>query len=123
MAFTLYDAYGTPVAYSEDDNHIYLFGGIPVAYLAGGSVYAFSGIHLGRFENGWITDNNGRVVFFTESALEGPTKPMKKMKPLKGVKGIKPMKSVKQMKPMKPMKRQKWSDLSGEQFFHRRTDA
>lgn len=117
MNSTFYDSNGRPVAYTEDDVHIYLFSGEPVAYLDNGSVYSFSGRHLGRFENGCIRDNNGQCVFFTENATGGPMKPMEMMKPMKSMEQMKPMKGMKEMRPMRPMDSLSWSELSGEHFF------
>jgi len=68
MEFIFYDLNGSPTAYTEDGTHIYFFSGEPVAYFVDESVYSFTGVHLGRFENGWIRDNNGDCVFFTEYA-------------------------------------------------------
>lgn len=117
MELTFYESNGKPVAYTEDGVHIYLFSGEPVAYLDEGSVYSFSGKHLGRFEKGWIRDNNGDCVFFTEVATGGPMKPMKIMKPIKSMKQMKQMKSMKEIRPMRPMDSLSWSELSGKQFF------
>ena len=118
MDATFYDSNGSPIAYTEDNEDIFLYSGMPVAYLSDNSVYAYSGRHLGWFDNGWIRDNGGFCTFFTEEASGGPMKPMKQMKPMKGMKGMKPMKGMKQMKPMKPMDQLSWSSLSGVQFFH-----
>jgi len=117
MQITFYNSQGHPTAYTEDEVHIYLFSGQPVAYIDDSSVYAYNGRHLGRFEDGWIRDNQGNCVFFTEDASGGPMKPMKSMRPMKGMKSMKPMKSMKQMKPMRPMNTSSWSELSREQFF------
>lgn len=117
MSSTFYDSQGKPIAYTEDDIHIYLFSGKAVAYLDGSSVYAYNGKHLGRFEDGWIRDNQGHCVFFTQEVSGGPMKPIKKIKPMKRMKKMKPMKRMKKMKPMRPMNRRAWSDLSGEHFF------
>jgi hypothetical protein len=117
MDITFYDQDGTPVAYTGDRQHIYLYSGRPVAYLSDGSVYAYTGKHLGWFNKGWVRDHEGFCVFFTADARGGPMKPMKKMKPMKGIKGMKPMKGMKQMKPMRAMEHSSWSPLSGEQFF------
>lgn len=44
---TFYDSYGTPVAYTEDDESIYLFKGNPVAYFYENKVYGYNGHHFG----------------------------------------------------------------------------
>jgi len=117
MDITFCDSTGSPIAYSEDNEHIYLYSGQPVAYLSDGSIFAYSGEHLGRFEKDWVRDNQGYCVFYTSDAKGGPMKPMKKMKPMKGMKKMKPMKGMKKTKPMKPMDKSSWSTLSGAQFF------
>ena len=112
-----YDRSGSPVAYTQDGTHIYTFKGEPVAYFHVESVYSFSGSHLGWFEDGWIRDNNGHCVFYTQEAQGGPVKPMKQAKPLKSIKSLKPIKSLRSARPLKAMKSLSWSSLSGEHFF------
>lgn len=115
---TFYDRNGKPVAYTEDDIHIYLFSGKPVAYCVDNAIYSFGGRHMGWFENGWIRDLHGACAFFTENAVgSGPMKPMKQMKPMKCMKQMKPMKAMREMKRMKAMNQLTWSVLSGENFF------
>jgi len=99
MEIIFYNSQGHPTAYTEDEVYIYLFSGQPVAYIDDSSVFAYNGRHLGRFEDGWIRDNQGNCVFFTEDSSGVPMKPMKSMKP------------------MRPMNTLLWSQLSGEQFF------
>ena len=114
---TFYDQKGSPIAYTQDGTHIYTFSGKPVAYLHGNSVYSYDGNHLGWFENGWIRDNSGNCVFYTNSAKGGPVKPVKSVKPIKSVKSIRPIKSVKSIAPVKSVFTLSWSNLSGEHFF------
>ena len=118
MEMTFYDHNGSPIAYTADGTHIYLFSGEPVAYINRESVYVYYGKHVGWFIDDWIRDHSGGCVFFTEhTARGGPSKPIKRIKPVKGVKGIKPIKGIKQIKPIKPIKSLSWSRLSGEHFF------
>ena len=115
---TFYDSSGKAIAYSEDNENIYLYSGEPVAYLYNDIVYSYNGKQLGRFENGWIRDKTGRCVFFTENAQgSGPLKPMKQIKPLKGLKKLRPIKSLREIPSLKPLNSFSWSDLSGDQFF------
>lgn len=116
---TFYNRYGKPIAYTDDGEYIYLFSGKPVAYFDDESVYGFNGKHLGRFIDGWIRDNNGHCVFFTEESYgSGPVKPIRQVKPVKSVKSVKPVKSVKQVRPVKPVISLSWSPLSSELFFN-----
>jgi hypothetical protein len=117
MTIDFYSKTGEPIAHSEDGEHIYLFSGTPVAYLAGDAVYTFSGEHIGWFEDGWIRDKQGGCVLFTADARGGPVKPVKHVKTVKGVKNVKPVKGVKQAKSVKAVKSLSWSPLSGNQFF------
>lgn len=116
---TFYNCDGQPIAYTEDDIHIFLFTGEPVAYIYGNAVYGYNGRHYGWFEQGWIRDLHGACVFFTENATgSGPIKPMKQMRPMKYMKYMKPMKCMKEMKRMKAMNQLSWSALSGKSFFY-----
>ena len=47
-----YDNCGHPTAYTEDDIHIYLFTGEPVAYLHTDAVYGYNGRQIGWFRDG-----------------------------------------------------------------------
>ena len=114
----LYDKYGEPFAYSEDDVYIYLFNGQPVAYFYNDTVYGFNGHQFGWFVNGWVRDLQGKCVFFTEYTTgPGPVKPVKKVRPIKSVKRVKPVRQVKQVRKARPVSSLNWSELSGAQFF------
>lgn len=115
---TFYDSTGRAVAYTEDNENIYLYSGVPVAYLYGNLVYSFRGSQLGRFENGWIRDKGGYCVFFTENARgSGPVKPVKQVRPVKGIKKLKPIKGIRHAPSVKVADRFSWSNISGERFF------
>ena len=115
---TFYNSEGRAVAYTEDNEHIYLFNGIPVGYFWGDLIYSFGGKQLGRFENGWIRDKKGLCVFFTENAQgSGPIRPVKHVRPVKGVKRIKPIKGIRQIASVKAANLMGWSSISGERFF------
>jgi len=114
---TFYDSTGRAVAYTDDRETIYLFSGEPVAYLFEGMVYTFKGSRIGFYSNGWIRDNTGKCVFYTEHAIGGPIRPIRQIKPLKGIKGIKPIRSIRHTSLVRPMEQNVWSGLSGERFF------
>ena len=115
---TFYDYTGEPIAYSEDNIHIYLYTGEPVAYFDRDAVYGFNGKQFGWFNNGWIRDLNGNCVFFTENATGyGPVKPVKHICPVKGVKHVKPVKCVQAVLRVRPVSCLNWSSLSGIAFF------
>jgi|APSaa5957512535_1039671.scaffolds.fasta_scaffold56645_1 hypothetical protein len=117
MNLTFFDQSGTAVAYSEDEQTIYLFDGRPVAYLDDDSAYSFSGEHLGWYLRGWILDNVGYCILFTDNASGGPFKPFKGFKPFKDFKKSKPIKEFKKHKPQKQSIKSSWSDVSAEEFF------
>ena len=113
-----YDYNGEPVAYSEDDIHIYLFTGEPVAYFDKDAVYGYNGKQLGWFNNGWIRDLNGCCVFFTENSTgSGPVKPVKHVCPEKSIKHVKPVKCMKAVQNIRPVSCLDWSPLTGTAFF------
>ena len=117
MDTVFYDSGGRPVAYSEDNETIYLYSGEAVAYFDNTSVFAFSGQHLGRFKDGWMTDHYGYCVFFTDDAHGDPPHPPKKPVPKKALKHIKPRQEPQERKTVPSSKSRRWSKLSGAQFF------
>ncbi|MNJ23235.1 4-fold beta flower protein [Pseudomonas muyukensis] len=117
MPLNFYDRAGTPIAYTDDGEHIFTISGRPVAYLNDGSVYSYQGRHLGLMAEGVIRDNSGHVALFTEGARLGVTRPMLRLMPLKGLKQLKPLKQLRQLRPLKPLNRMTWSQLSGQKFF------
>lgn len=113
-----YNKNGKPIAYlSERDNEtIYLFNGTAVAYIYDDCVYTFKGRHIGWYEKGWIYDNNGYCVFFTQNASNGPTKPVRQITPVRSSTRVKPIKGVKSIKPVRPIKRLSWISNSDDFF-------
>jgi len=101
----LYNNSGTPVAYisTDDASTIYLWSGIPVAYLeesAGeANVWGFNGKHLGWFENGVIWDDRGNGACAIEAALPNFGKPQ----PVKSLRRLKPPKRQHKLTPLKPI--------------------
>lgn len=112
-----YDNMGRPVAYTDDNGHIFMFEGQPVAYLHGNSVYSFRGQHLGWFSDGWIRDERGACVLFSGAASGGPLRPLKQLKPLKGLRQLMPLKGLRQLAPLRPLNSLGWSQILGTQFF------
>jgi hypothetical protein len=111
MDIVFYDQNGAPVAYSEDQLHIFLYNGKPVAYFDENSIYSFSGKHLGWYKDGWILDHDGNAAFFTDHAQGVPLKPLKDLIPLKENKDLMPVKALKELKPLKPLKTLNWTQL------------
>lgn len=115
---TLFNRQGTPIAYMDSGGTIYLFRGDPVAYVHQGSVYSFSGKHLGRYSRGWIRDHGGNCVFFTRGARGGPERPQMAQVPPKDPKKPRPMKGAREAPPARPESRASWSRSSTERFFN-----
>ncbi len=59
-----------------------------MAYFYCNSILGFRGHQLGTINKGWIRDNSGLCVFFTENAYGGPVKPVMHVKPIKSVKQV-----------------------------------
>lgn len=117
MEITFYDHSGRAIAYSEDGEHIFLFSGHAVAFINGNSIYDYSGRHLGWFRYGWVQENAGRYVYFTEKAKGGPSRPSKARKPTKVTKQTCPVKNPLMPKPKKSDVPPAWSAATGDQFF------
>lgn len=117
MEITFYDHAGRAVAYSEDREHIFLFSGHAVAFINGNSIYDYSGRHIGWFKYGWVRENAGRYVYFTEKAKGGLSRPPKDRKPAKVTKQTPPVKNIMQSKPSKADIPPAWSATNGDQFF------
>jgi len=115
---TFYNNEGRAVAYLFEGQHIYLYGGKPVAWMRGEDVYAYSGKFLGWLEDGWIRDRDGGCVFFTDNASGGPLKPVKKLRPLRGLRGLRPLRGIAQIRPIRAIKSLGWSPLTSEVFFN-----
>lgn len=102
MNETLYDIEGNPIAYInwDDNGTIYLWNGVPVAYLYGSDmIYGFNGSHLGWYIDGVVWNVKGMRAGFNKQTC--PV--MKKMEPLKSLRQLKPLKSLRQLPYCKPI--------------------
>lgn len=117
MKAAFYDKKGYPIAYC-DGSTLYLYSGEPVAYFSGSSLYAYSGRYLGRFASGWLRDNKGNCMLFTESAKGGPDLPDTHREPRRAPTYPIPVKVKRERKPPNPEPKDKWSRLSVERFFN-----
>jgi 4-fold beta-flower domain-containing protein len=117
--WTLYDQNGEAIAYIDSNGDIYLYDDTPVGYLDDDreSVYAYSGQHLGWFMDGWVRDNEGACVYFTDLAQGGPVRPVRQVRPVKGVRGVRPVRGVRQVRPIRPGGSLGWSRLMNRSFF------
>jgi hypothetical protein len=120
MPRTFYDRSGKPVAYTEDEVHIFLYTGYPAGYLYDSAVYSYTGRHLGMLRSGWIRDHTGACVFFTEEATGGgPPLPELQAKPRKLLKKAKPPKGRRETPPPRADDLTEWSGQAAETFFVR----
>ncbi len=117
MALIFYDKIGTPMAYTDDNIHIFYFTGETIAYIHGISIYNYEGKHLGFFKDGWIRDNNGKCVIFTKGAIDGPKKRTQDIAPVKSQKLNIPNKKPKENKNKEFLVKQEWSELAVKEFF------
>lgn len=117
MSNIFYSKSGTPVAYIEDESHIFLFSGECVGYVYEDSIFSFNGRHLGFFRDGWLRDNNGKCVLFIKNAKNGPERRRKDIGRVKNLKAKIPFKKPREKQPKKLEIKQEWSELSLLQFF------
>ena len=113
----LYDRLGEAIVHIKD-NTIYTISGIPVAFLQHEYVYAYSGVQLGTYENGWLRDLQGSCVFFSDHvAGVGPVPPVPRVPPVPSVPKIPPVPPVPQIPHVKAVPGLSWSAIEGSQFF------
>lgn len=117
MSLEFYDFKGMPVAYTDDDEHIYSFDGRPVAYFFGDSVYSYRGHHLGFFRRGLIHDNRGLLVLITPDSMGSTLRPLLRPMPTKGAQRARPTKRTRRP-PSEPLFFLTFSSrISPQQFF------
>ena len=114
-----YDRSGTAVAYCDDSEHIYLFGGESVAYMDADAVYSYRGELLGWFESGWLRDKDGRCLAFAESATGGPPRPTRKADPYQAMKQSMPIQEHQDPRSLRPIHSNAWSAQTALEFFSR----
>ncbi|WP_371257945.1 4-fold beta flower protein [Pseudomonas sp. URMO17WK12:I4] len=117
MELTFYNRNGQPCCYCQDGEHLYTFGGQPIAYIHEESIYSFPGRHLGWFVNGWIYDSSGHPLLFSEQATGGPGKPGRAGRPGKAGRAGRPGKGGRAGRPGRPGLSASWSSLTAEAFF------
>lgn len=121
MPMDLYDRAGYAVAYTDDDEHIYLYTGEAVSYLVDGALYTYRGEQLGWCDTGWIRDKDGRCVAFSEAATNGPSRPPMGIKPPQAVRQGRPPKEPRDPRALRPIHSNAWSTLSAREFFANRS--
>ncbi|ORC57679.1 hypothetical protein BZK31_18540 [Pseudomonas floridensis] len=117
---SFYDRHGRAIAWYDDEQDspaIYMYSGRPVAWISEESIYAYSGVHLGWFVDGWIRDARGNAVCFTTDCSGGPARPARQARPATGARQARPARGARQARPPKPARTSSWSTLTGEGFF------
>jgi hypothetical protein len=113
-----FDRQGFPVAYSDEQGHLFSFQGLALGYLDGDSVFNFQGRHIGWHAHGWIWDHSGCAVLFSNSAAPlGPMLPLKRNLPLRSAKHLPPFRGLQQQKPLKVPFSTLWSTRDQRSFF------
>jgi len=120
MSNIFYSKSGSPVAYTEDGSHIFLYTGECVGYIFEDSIFSFNGRHLGFFVDGWVRDKNGRCVLFIRTAKKGPERRRKDIARIKEQKLKIPIKKPREEQLSKLEIKQEWSELSLLQFFDKK---
>jgi len=115
---TLFGRDGSAVAYIADDLTMYLWSGVPVAYLktdqtgGGFHIYGFNGQHLGWYVAGVVRDREGQAVGARREALLT----LVKLEPLKALKKLQPLKSIEKLAPLRPLFRNTWASVNLDGF-------
>lgn len=117
MSLEFYDYHGVPVAYTDDEEHIYSFDGRPVAYICGSRVYSYRGRQLGHFDRGLIHDNRGLLVLITPDSRGGTMKPLLRPVPTKNTQRVKPAKKNRRPGSTPLFFLGLCSRITGQQFF------
>jgi hypothetical protein len=109
----LFDQRGEATAYIalNDELTIYLWSGIPVAYLDRENgddfhVYGFNGKHLGWFVGGIIWGHDGNAGCAVKDRLQ-----FVQLEPLKALKQLKPIKSLEELAPLRPLFTTSWGRI------------
>ena len=100
MEESLYNLRGDAIAYiaHDDDNTIYMWNGMPVAYIYDDCIYGFNGKHLGWFDDGYIRDLGGNILGSNEESAVG----FVGFEPFKGFKQFSPFRAFREFEHTKP---------------------
>jgi len=69
-------------------------------FLSGEAIHSMSGNYLGKFQNGFIRDKNGKAVAFIKGASGGPILPLAKVPQIPPIPPIPPLKSIPSIPPI-----------------------
>lgn len=112
---TLFDKQTKPIAYisyTDRDSTIYMWDGIPVAYMVRGEeIYHFNGRFLGWYRDGVLYDREGYAVAARKGVMRGEVimNSPYTQSGVKGVKHIQPIRHIRALRPAMPRFRDEWS--------------
>ncbi|MGH8742732.1 MAG: 4-fold beta flower protein [Burkholderiales bacterium] len=88
------------------------------AFINNSAVYNYQCRYLGRFDNGFLRDCNGRAVSFVHGASGGPATPSVEDPPISPGTSIPPLAPVPPAPPVPPVSYPGWSVLDFENFIN-----
>lgn len=92
----------------------YDYGGRPLAFLDGENIVSYSGKHLGWFRDGYVRDQRGDAVGFSEGARGGPITPVPAIPPILPIPAIPPILPIPPIPPIPPIFSLSWSSRTLE---------
>ena len=114
----IYDKTGRAVAHIQ--NRVFFsIQGEPLAFLdMTKNIYNYKGMHIGRFEFGWVRDLQGYCIAFTDKCSGGgPILPILKITPIPNIPQIPPIPPIPEIPKIPGIPQLSWSSLSWKQFF------
>jgi hypothetical protein len=114
----IHDRKGNAAFYLDQDKiHIYSWAGEPVGFVEKGAIFTFKAKFLGWYDEGWIRDQDGKCVGFTEPGKGGPNPPAARHPDPPPDHQEPPEKPEIRETPGRPVRRPLWSSLSDSEFF------
>ena len=114
----IFDSSGVAKAFVSE-GVFYDYGGRPLAFLDGENIVSYSGRHFGWFRDGYIRDEHGDAVGFTEGARGGPITPIPAIPPIPPIPSIPPIPTIPPILPIPPIFSFSWSSRTLDEFFDR----
>jgi hypothetical protein len=112
-----HDRNGRAQIHTPDGQTLYTWSGTPVAFISGDAVHDYGGRTIARFTNGWIVDNNGYALLYSEHASGGPLPPLRQLATMKSLPALAPLPPLPSLPPLMPLQMLGWSQLSAKQIF------
>lgn len=106
----LYDRHGRAKAFLLDGKRIITLRGAPLAFFQSGSIYDYTGRHLGWWEGQFVRGRDGGVGLWMRGASTGLLMPLPSLPPLAPLPQLEPLRPLPQLPPLKPLPRRAWSE-------------